>query len=420
MRQNILDWYEYSNEGSDWTEAFKMAISGLKSNGGGLLYVPAGNYPTRSIRLYSNMTLQIESGAVLEFMDNATDYEIVETEWEGKKDTMYMPCIYVSHAQNVTICGQGTVNGNGSRWWKERSGLPYKRPYLICFEYSEHVRIEGVFLTNSPAWTVHPLYCNDVIVHGIRIKNPSDSPNTDGINPNSSTNVRISDCMIDVGDDCIAIKSGTEYITDKKPCENIVITNCNMIHGHGGIVIGSEMSGSVRNVTVSNCVFQDTDRGIRLKTRRQRGGAMENLNFQNIVMDGVICPFIFNMYYRCGTSEADRYVWEKTPYPVNEGTPAIRNIMISNIRVTNAHAAAGFLYGLAEQYVENITFSNCQIEMAEDARPAVPAMMAHLEPMRQAGFYMRNASNIIFDNVKITKVTGQEIDSDPSVDLHIK
>ena len=178
--------------------------------------------------------------------------------------------------------------------------LPYGRPYLICFEHCKHVKILDVKLTMSPAWTVHPLYCEDLEVRGISIRNPWNSPNTDGINPDGCQNVRIADCLVDVGDDCITLKSGTEETPEKQPCENITITNCNLVHGHGGVVIGSEMSGGVRNVTITNCVFQDTDRGIRVKTRRGRGGVMESVLVSNVMMERVLCPFVFNMYYQCG------------------------------------------------------------------------------------------------------------------------
>jgi polygalacturonase len=193
-----------------------------------------------------------------------------------------------------------------------------------------------------------------------------------------------------------------------------------MVHGHGGIVIGSEMSGIIRNVTVSNCVFQDTDRGIRMKTRRKRGGAMEKLTFNNIIMDNVLCPFTFNMYYCCGTTEKDRHVWEKLPYPIDEGTPAIRDILISNIIATKVTAAAGFMYGLAEQFVENVTFTNCNISMNPEGEPGKPDMLGNLEPMKAAGFFIRNARNIVFQNVRIDNNLGEKIDTDDTVGLAIR
>lgn len=416
---NILDYREASKGGTDWTEAFQRAIADVDTNGGGTLFVPAGVYVTRSIELVSNMTLYLCAGSELSFSDEIEKYEILDGEFEGIAGPMYKPLIYMSHRKNVSIKGEGTLNGNGRRWWEKiwDKTLVEARPCLIYFEYCENVKIEDVFLTMSPVWTVHPLYSKNVVVHGVTIVNPADSPNTDGINPDSCSNVRISDCYIDVGDDCIAIKAGVEETPNKQVCENITITNCNMIHGHGGVVIGSEMSGGVRNVTVSNCIFQDTDRGIRLKTRRRRGGFMEQLSFNNIIMDRVMCPFVFNLYYFCGKLGKEPWVSDRAPAPVDEGTPAIRNISISNMTVINATACAGVIAGLPEQPVENIRFSNCQITMSREGKAEVPAMMAGLEPMKAAGFYMRNGKNICFEQVVLKEVDGPDVDLDDSVEL---
>lgn len=417
--RNIKEYAGLAEGQKDWTNAFKAAVADCAAEGGGTIYVPAGVYNTHSIRLKTNITLNLEAGAVLNFTDDIENYEIIDIEFEGIPMKMYMPCIFAEGEKNVSVVGQGTLDGNGMRWWKElREGtLAAARPYLVCFSKCERVKLDGITLTNSPAWTVHPLYCNDVVVNNVAIKNPADSPNTDGIDPNGSQNVRISNCIIDVGDDCIAIKSGTEDTPNPMPSENITITNCNMLHGHGGVVIGSEMSGSVRNVTVSNCVFQDTDRGIRLKTRRRRGGAMENMIFQNIVMDHVLCPFIFNMYYYCGKNGKEKYVWDKAAYPVDASTPAVRDILVSNVTVINADAAAGFIYGLAEQPVENIVFSNCRIKMTENGPAGEPAMLSNMPPMQQAGFFIRNAKGIEFHQTKIENVKGEVFDIDETAEV---
>ena len=416
---NILDYKEASMDGTDWTEAFRQAVEDIKKTQGGTLFVPAGEYQTRSIELTSNMTLYLCAGSELSFSDEIEKYEILDGEFEGIARPMYKPLIYMSHLQNVAIRGEGKINGNGRRWWGKiwDKTLVEARPCLIYFEYCENIKIENVYLTMSPVWTVHPLYSKNVVIHGVTIVNPADSPNTDGINPDSCQNVRISDCYIDVGDDCIAIKAGVEDTPVKRVCENITITNCNMIHGHGGVVIGSEMSGGVRNVVVSNCLFQDTDRGIRLKTRRRRGGFMEQLSFNNIIMDRVMCPFVFNMYYFGGKVGKEPWVSDWNPAPVDEGTPVIRDINISNMTVLNATACAGVLSGLAEQYLENIRFSNCQITMSQDGEADLPAMMSGMDKMKRAGFYMRNARGIVFDQVEVKNAIGAEIDMDDSVDL---
>lgn len=412
--KNIRDYIELETDEKGWTNAFKKAIADMEKEGGGTLYVPSGIYETCSIHLKDNMRLDLDSGATLLFLDDRELYEVVETEFEGIMGKMYMPCIYAKDAVNVSVTGKGTIDGQGRRWWKEKDQLPYARPCLVCFEGCENVSLEGITLKNSPAWTVHPVYCNNVRIHGVTIKNPADSPNTDGIDPDCSSNVRISDCMIDVGDDCIAIKSGTEDSKQKRACENITIINCNMIHGHGGVVIGSEMSGTVRNVAVSNCVFQDTDRGIRIKTRRKRGGAMERLTFQNIVMDRVICPITVNMYYYCGKNGKEKYVWDKEPYPVDGTTPAIRDVSISNLIVNEARAAAGFFYGLPEQPIENVTITNAVIRMNPEGPAGNPAMMGNMEPMKAAGFFMRHVKGIVLNQITITGNITPDMDSDES------
>ena len=417
---NICDYAAYSCEGRDWTEAFVRAIDDLRRQGGGVLTVPAGEYPTGSIRLYDDMTLCIESGAALRFHQEAEAFPLIPLEFEGRAGLMHQACIYAEKARNVVVTGFGTVDGQGSYWWKqirERKRTEYPRPYLVCFADCEHVVLENVTLINSPAWTVHPLRCRNVTVRGLNIKNPADSPNTDGINPDACQDVRILDCTIDVGDDCIAIKSGTEDTPDRQPCERIIIANCHFLHGHGGVVLGSEMSGDVRNVVVSSCVFCETDRGIRLKTRRGRGGTVEGIQLNNLVMERVMCPFVFNMYYSCGTDMSMRHVWEKTPYPVDAGTPCLRDVSISGVRARECTACAGFFYGLAEMPVEGVSMQDVVVEMAENGKPGRPAMMSGLEDMQGAGFFLRNAVGVDLRGVKVRGVRGEWLDIDDSVKL---
>ena len=406
---NIREYESYCTAEKGWTGAFEEAVAALERVGGGTLVVPAGIYETCSIELKSNMTLYLEAGAELRFIQNWQMYRVVQSEFEGRSENLAMPCIYACGAENVTLCGHGTVNGQGEYWWKNKATIPVGRPYLICFERCTHVKVLDVKLMNSPVWTVHPLYCDDVEIRGITIRNPKDSPNTDGINPDGCCNVRIADCLVDVGDDCVTLKSGTEDTPVKRPCENITITNCNMVHGHGGVVIGSEMSGGVRNVVITNCVFQDTDRGIRVKTRRGRGGSMESILVSNVIMDRVLCPFVFNMYYRCGMNGGSYK--DKFAHEVDGSTPMIRNIQIQGCRVTDASACAGFFYGLPEMPVENVVISDCTISMKEGAEGGCPGMMEDLPPMAQEGIFMRYARNVVFRNVQVQNYknsTGQE------------
>ncbi len=412
---NLKEFSDLAEDGL-WTEAFRAAIDALTAQGGGTLTVPAGRFETAPVLLKSNITLQLDAGAVLAFTDDETQFPLVDTEYEGIPGMAYMPCVYARDAHTVRITGDGTIDGNGANWWKRhREGaLRHPRPYLVCFQNCTDVRMDGVTLINSPCWTVHPLYCGHVDLSHLTIRNPADSPNTDGVNPDGCANVRIADCLIDVGDDCIAVKSGTEDTPDPRPCENLIISGCHMLHGHGGVVIGSEMSGGIRNVLVTNCVFRGTDRGIRLKTRRGRGGSAENLQFSHILMEDVLCPFVFNMYYYCGKGGKLPVVRDKKARPVDGGTPVLSDIAITDVTVRGATACAGFLYGLPESPVRRVRIKNCTVVM-EAGRPGIPAMMDDLPPMEAAGLYLRNGEDVDVGGLRVVKHTGEIIDADGSV-----
>ncbi|HTP07945.1 MAG TPA: glycosyl hydrolase family 28 protein, partial [Anaerolineae bacterium] len=269
------------------------------------------------------------------------------------------------------------------------------------------VLIEGVTAINSPSWTINPVRCENVTIHCVSINNPKDSPNTDGINPDSCRMVRISNCYVSVGDDCVTIKSGveTEDSANRAPCENVTITNCTMAHGHGGVVIGSEMSGGVRNVVISNCVFIGTDRGLRFKSRRGRGGVVEDIRISNIVMTDVLCPITLNLYYACG-AWGDTAVSDKQPHPVTANTPHFRRIHFSHITARNVKYAAGFLYGLAEMPVEDITLSDISISLSPDAAAGYPEMADDMELMQRAGFFVRHARHLRLHHVEVSGQLG--------------
>lgn len=411
MRSYVITDFGAISDGQTLaTEAIQKAIQAAVEAGGGRVEVPGGTYKTGSIRLASQIELHLQPGAVLSFSDNPEDYPIVDSRWEGVTRAVHASCIYGEDLENIAVTGTGKLEGNGQLWWDKKRNRPeelsYPRPKLISFERSNKVLLRDLQLVNSPCWTVNPIGCQNVTVDNLSILNPADSPNTDGVNPESCQNVRISNCQIDVGDDCIAIKAGTEGTVERIPCENITITNCTMVHGHGGVVIGSEMSGDIRNVTISNCVFQQTDRGIRLKSRRGRGGIVEDIRISNVVMDEVLCPFILNLYYFCGPGGKDQYVWDKRAYPITNETPQFRRIHFAHITARNVHAAAGFIYGLAEQYISEISFDDIAISMAEAAIPARPAMMTGIEEMAKSGFYLGNVRDIRFNQVTIDNHQG--------------
>ncbi len=419
---NVLDYGAVGDGQTLDTTALQATIEACSHAGGGTVYVPAGHYLTGSLFLKSHITLYLDAGATLLGSQNAADYPLIANRWEGVSRETHAPLIGGDDLTHIAILGRGTIDGRGAYWWDlhRRRTLDHPRPRLISFSRCTNVLIEGITCINSPSWTIHPYACDNVTIDKVTIVNPADSPNTDGINPESCRNVHIANCYIDVGDDCITIKSGTEEEGRDRllPCENLTITNCTMVHGHGGVVIGSEMSGGVRRVVISNCVFVGTDRGIRLKSRRERGGVVEDIRVTNVVMTDVLCPFIINLFYGCGAWGTAK-VEDRAPWPVNEGTPRFRRIHFSDISARNVRYAAAFLYGLPEMPVEEVTFSNVDISMALDAEAGVPAMAPNLEPMQRAGFWAANVRRLRLHNVTITDQLGPALLLQETADVEI-
>ena len=406
---NVRDYGATGDGAAPDTWAIQSAIDACHAQGGGTVFFPAGQYVTGSIFLRSHITLHLDSGAALLGSENPADYAIIRSRWEGVEQETHSPLIGGRSLAHIAITGRGTIDGRGAGWWRRhREGtLDYPRPRLIAFADCANVLIEGITATHSPSWTIHPVHCENVTIHNVTIINPPDSPNTDGINPDSCNHVRISNCYVDVGDDCIAIKSGIEAEAPEKraPCQNVAITNCALAHGHGGVVVGSEMSGSVRNVVVSNCIFTGTDRGIRLKSRRGRGGVVENVRVTNVVMTDVLCPLSMNLYYHIG-ARGNQMVSDKRPLPVTEGTPHFRRIHLSGVTAREVKVAAAFLYGLAEMPIEDVSLSDVFISMAPEAEAGYADMADDLELMRRAGLFVCNARNLRLHNVEMAGQSG--------------
>jgi polygalacturonase len=412
MRLNIRDYGAQGDGQTLDTSAIQKTIEACAQRGGGTVYIPSGRYVSSSLFMRHNTTLYLEAGATLLGSEDQNDYPIIDSYWEGLACKTHAPLITADGVNHVAITGLGTIDGRGVYWWTRYHSktLRSPRPRLIGLTRCANVRVEGVTLINSPSWTIHPARCKNVTVDKVTIINPPDSPNTDGINPESCHGVHISNCHIDVGDDCIAIKAGKEDNGREElmPCENITITNCTLERGHGGVVIGSEMSGGVRNVVISNCIFTHTDRGIRMKSRRGRGGVIEDVRVSNLVMTDVLCPFTMNLYYHIG-ARGNKTVSDKGAQAIGEGTPRLRRIHFSNITARDAHYAAGFLFGLAEAPLEDISFDDVAISMADEPQSGEPDMADDIEPMRGAGFFIRNARGVRLHNLAVTRQRGQAL-----------
>ncbi|HIX16092.1 MAG TPA: glycoside hydrolase family 28 protein [Candidatus Hungatella pullicola] len=385
-------------------------ITEVSQKGGGTVAFPPGEYVTGAVCLKSNVTLYLSEGAVILASSDPQDYpSVTRQEIPGWNRNTCAGIIYALESENIAVRGRGTINGRGWNWWHKTEVRPRTIEVIGC----RRVLIEDVEIINSPAWTVHPVCCHMVTIQNITIKNPANSPNTDGINPESCRDVHISNCRIDVGDDCITLKSGTEHepYIKKQPCENIVITNCTMANGHGGVVMGSEMSGGVRNVTISNCVFQNTDRGLRIKTRRMRGGVVENIQVNNVIMEKVVCPLVINCYYRCGTlPQQEGFCSSKEPQPVDAQTPVLQNLYFSNLLVQNAIGAAGYIEGLPEMPVSGIRINNFHVTMAsgaEEMEPQEPAMTYEQRKMAGEGFFIRYGEDIQITSSSVRQEKGE-------------
>jgi polygalacturonase len=394
------------------TAALNAAVDACAAGGGGTVYVPPGKYLTGTVALKSHVSLQLEAGATLLGSGDPRDYLLIDDAWDPALKTL-APLIYAERADNITLTGRGTIDGQGRVWWKRqwlanpKKGMPgpttpeetaeakkieHGRPRLIRLVHCHDVVIEKLTLKNAAAWTVNPLFCEFVRVDGITIENPVPSPNTDGINPESCRNVQILNCRIDVGDDCVTLKSGLDAAGRRvgRPDENITIANCVMLRGHGGVTIGSEMSGGVKNVAVANCVFQGTDIGIRVKSQRGRGGVVEGLTAANITMENVPHPFVITTFYMGKDTAADQF-------DVNEGTPRFRDFLFNNITARGA-ADAGSITGLREWPVEDIAFSNVRIAAAR-------------------GFTITNGRRVSFYNVEINPQQGPALTLRDAADI---
>ena len=377
---------------------------------------PIRPFLTVSIKLCSNLTLSLGIGAGLKFISSPIGYTVVLSRWEGAPSDVFQACLYANHATNIHLEGHGKINGNGANWWYAftHNRLTHPRPYLVSIENCKNISIRDLTFVNSPSWTLHPMECTSIVIDSVTVINPKESPNTDGLDPESCQNVRITNSLFDVGDDCIAIKAGTEATQDKSASENIIISNCTMQHGHGGIVFGSEMSGNIKNVIISNCIFHHTDRGIRIKTRRGRGGHISDVQISNILITDTICPIAINAFYFWGPFGKNKYVENKLPQPIDSRTPIIERISINNIIAKNVKSTGIFVYGLPETPIKELTISFVSIYLNSDAVPTEPEMLMHAPQLSQAGVYMINTKDTrltavhIYNNLKNNIFTVQK------------
>ncbi len=418
------------------TEAFAKAIAHLAANGGGRLVVPEGIWYTGPIQFEDNIELHLERGSLILFSENLEDYPTVKSDWEGLSTYRAMSPLSARDKKNIAVTGEGTINGNGQNWrpvkkmkmtdsqWKaltkngvvnEKGDLwfpnenvryvyehqdimekvhkgdpealkiahDFLRPVLVSFIGCENVFLQGVTFENSPAWNVHPLMCKNLIVDNVNIRNPWYAQNGDGIDIESCTDVLLVNSKFDVGDDAICLKSGKDKDGRERgvPSSNVLIDGCTVYHGHGGFVIGSEMSGGCKDIIARNCVFIGTDVGLRFKSTRGRGGVVENIYVDNIKMTDIPGEaLIFDMYYG---------IKPGAPVPpVTEETPSFRNIFIKDVVCRGAARAAVF-NGLPEMPMKNVVIEDSRFRADQ-------------------GFALNNVDGLTMKNV-VVDVPGEKI-----------
>ena len=396
------------------------------------VYIPKGKYLCTPIFLKSNIDLWIDKDAVLigekdrkkypilpgmtESSDERDEYNIGS--WEGNPLDCFAALITGISVDNVLIFGEGILDGNASSydWWKDAKKRNVAwRPNTVFLYKCKDISMQGLYIMNSPSWTIHPYYSEDLMFLNNTIINPDNSPNTDGLDPESCENILILGADISVGDDCIAIKSGKYYMALKhyKPAKNIVIRNSIFRKGHGSVTIGSEVAAGVYDVSVEKCIFEGTDRGLRIKTRRGRGekSVLDNIYFKNIVMKEVCMPFTVNMFYFCDPDGHSDYVQNQNELEVNEKTPRIGKIRVRDVKCVNVKNIFACLYGLPEMPIEEIEIEDISMNFDKDENiePVVPIMMDNFPTMYKRGIFAKNIKKLILKNIEIT---GSE-DSNP-------
>ena len=343
------------------TEALQKALDRCGEAGGGTVRLPAGTYLSAPLTLRSQTRVQLDAGTTLLATDERAPFE-------GPSPGTFKPFISGRELTGVTLAGPGVIDGAGAKWWvpaeaarRKTPGYTLPRPNLIVLTRCREVTLENLTLQNSPKFHFVPTECENVLVTNVTVTAPPGSPNTDAIDPSGSRNVLITHCTLDVGDDNVAIKAGRKVAGREFASENITVERCTFLHGHG-MSIGSETSGGVRNVTVRDCTFENTENGLRIKSQRGRGGLVENLTYSNITMKNVNPAVTFTCLYM-NSSKGDPVqpaLPGREPAPKGEKTPLYRNIIIRDLQAS-CPDEAGLILGLPESPVQNVLLENVRI-----------------------------------------------------------
>jgi len=381
------------------TRAIQAAVDDCAAKGGGIVTLAKGVYVSAPIVLKSNITLNLAAGATLLGSPDHADYPQT-TVFNAPGQQSLISSLY---AHDIAITGKGTIDGNGASWWRDAKGERPSgvmgeivfRPRLIVLDHSRHIRITGVTVQNSPSWQIIPYYSDDVVIRGVKILAPADSPNTDAIDPFSSRHVVIDHVTADVGDDNVAIKSGKiNSPGPDDPAQDITITDCIFLHGHG-LSIGSELAGGAQNIRAERIRFKDTDQGIRIKANRDRGHDVSHLFFKDIDMEGVGTGILISEYYPAVEPPTDN-----RPQPIGRLTPFFHDFHFENVTVKSSKVAA-VIYGLPESPVKDLVMKNVRLNGAK-------------------GMAISDAQGVVLQGVKVTAAQGKDVDIRASAQVTIR
>lgn len=393
--QKTFDVREFGAKGDGKildTEPVQKALTACGKAGGGTVRIPAGTYLCQPLQLGDKTTLVLEEGATLLATTRHEDFMKTPGDWlKAKSSSDFISLLSGKGLSEIAITGKGIIDGNGAVWWEEAekarqkvSGYTLPRPNLLALDHCKRVKISGIKLQNSPKFHFVPSECEDVVVEDVTVLAPAGAANTDGIDPSNCRKVTITRCYIDVGDDNVAIKSGRKIPGREFACEDITVTDCTFKHGHG-MSIGSETVGGIRRVRVSQCTFENTDNGLRIKSRRERGGIVEDIVYADCSLKNCNPAISIMCYYQNSTH--GKFPKDDAAQPITETTPRFRNIQIRNL-AGNAVGDIGAIVGLPESPVENVVLENVTLNGKQ-------------------GLTIANAKGVVLKNVKIVPEKGE-------------
>ena len=428
-----LDVRDFGAAGDGKTEdTSKIQAAILSCPAGGRVLVPAGDYVTGPLFLKSGVLLEIAAGATLMLLTDRRQYPVLpgsvpaENEagevllgmFEGCAENGFASALTAIDVTDAAVIGEGVIDGRAqeSDWWiRPKEQRIACRGNLLYTQRCKGITVQGLTFRNSPSWNLHPAFSEELDFIDLKIRAPWDSPNTDGFDPESCRKVRLLGTEISVGDDCIAIKSGKIGLGKKykRPCEDLEIGWCALLDGHGGVTVGSEMAGGVRNVEAHHCYLRGNDRALRIKTRRGRGkdGIVDGIRFRDIRMDGVKMPLVVNSFYFCDADGKSDWVQTREKLPVDEGTPEIGAICFERVAAEGCKACAAYVTGLPEKPMEELRMSDCTFGFDPEADEMVPAMALHVEACRKRGIIAKYVNRLTLERVRMDGTEGPRIDA---------